>query len=148
MQPSREGRPVSDTQIRDSLKFDEMDSVLTTYHDQITASLAQLKAKTAKHKSDHRGMSPRQLNKLETEIQELQERTQRLQDEMHQIIDNMAFLSKILQGLRSGLPVQFDQEQRTFLQRLVAGKASQVFGALDQIDINIDEVELQAEVQQ
>ena len=125
-----------------------MDSVLTSYHDQITASLALLKDKRAELKAGHMSMNPEQLALLETEIKDLEERTHRLQEEMHQIIDNMAFLSKILQSLRSGLPVQFVEEQRTFLQRLVAGKASQVFGALDQIDINIDELELQAEVGQ
>lgn len=59
-------------------------------------------------------------------------------DEMYQIIDNMAFLSKLLQALQSGLPLQLNNEQKKFLQHMVSGKATQVFDALDQIDVGID----------
>lgn len=55
----------------------------------------------------------------------------------------MAFLSQLLQKLKSGLQIKLDHEEKRFLQRLVKGKATQVFEALDQMNINIDEMEVQ-----
>ena len=127
--------PISEEQLLDAMKFEGMPKILYIYKEKIQGSKALLQQKQAKQAIySSQFVDPAKIIEAQKEINELNETISSLTDEMYQIIDNMAFLSQLLQKLRSGLQIQLDHEEKRFLQRLVKGKAGQVFEALEQMN--------------